>query len=59
MRRPWPNDSYLIEGPRTWAWWYPHGGFTAYPGLPGSGVEIGSDYSHVNWVVAPGDQPRW
>lgn len=51
--RPWPNDNYLYEGPRNWAWWYPYGGFTAYPGEPGSGIKIGSDYSHLNWVVSP------
>jgi hypothetical protein len=51
--RPWPDDNPLYEGPRNWAWWYPHGGFTAYPGLPGSGIVTGSDYSHVNWVVSP------
>ena len=28
----------LIEGPQNWAYWYPHGGFTTYPGEPGSGI---------------------
>jgi hypothetical protein len=51
--RPWPNDNDLYDGPRNWAWWYPHGGFTAYPGQAGSGIKTGSDYSHVNWVTAP------
>jgi hypothetical protein len=50
---PWPYDNPLIEGPRIWAWWYPDGGFTAYPGQAGSGVQARSDYSHVNWVVPP------
>lgn len=51
--RPWPDDNPLYEGPRNWAWMFPDGGFTAYPGLPGSGITTGSDYSHVNWVIAP------
>jgi hypothetical protein len=50
---PWPDDNILYVGPRNWAWWFPHGGFTAYPGEPGSGVQARSDYSHVNWVVPP------
>lgn len=43
----------LIQGPINWAWWYPHGGFTAYPGLPGSGVGARSDYAPVTWVLPP------
>lgn len=50
---PWPNDNPLITGPRNWSWLYPDGGFTAYLGLPGSGVKARSDYSHVNWVQSP------
>jgi hypothetical protein len=50
---PWPDDNPLYDGPRNWSWWYPHGGFTAYLGLPGSGVQAPSDYSHINWVIPP------
>jgi hypothetical protein len=50
---PWPNDNPLLTGPRNWAWVFPDGGFTAYPGLPGSGTRSNSDYSHINWVVSP------
>src|SRR5262245_39379000 len=50
---PWPYDNPLIDGPRNWAWIFPDGGFTAYLGEPGSGVQARSDYSHVNWVVHP------
>lgn len=35
------------------AWLYPDGGFTLYPGQPGSCVPSHSDYSKVNWVVPP------
>jgi hypothetical protein len=51
--QPWPFDNPLIVGPRNWSWLYPDGGFTVYPGEPGSGVRTGSDYSHVNWVQPP------
>jgi hypothetical protein len=51
--RPWPENNPYYDGPRSWAWWYPDGGFTAYPGQPGSGIKGGSDYSHVNWVTSP------
>lgn len=50
---PWPYDNPLVDGPRNWSWWFPYAGFTAYPGLPGSGIVIGSDYSHINWTVPP------
>jgi hypothetical protein len=36
-----------------WAWIYPRGGFTLYPGEPGSCVPSHSDYSKVNWLVPP------
>lgn len=55
---PWPNDNYLYDGPRNWAWRFPHGGFTVYPGEPGSGIKMGSDYSHINWVVPPADNAK-
>jgi hypothetical protein len=51
--RPWPFDNFLYDGPRNWTWWFPDGGFTAYPGEPGSGIVAGSDYSHINWVISP------
>lgn len=35
------------------AWLYPEGGFTVYPGEPGSCVPSHSDYSKVYWVVPP------
>ena len=35
------------------AWMYPEGGFTVYPGQPGSCVPSHSDYSKVNWTVPP------
>jgi hypothetical protein len=56
--QPWPYDNPLIHGPRNWSWIYPDGGFTAYPGEPGSGVWARSDYSHVNWVVSPADNAQ-
>lgn len=52
---PWPNDNSLFCGPRYWGWYFPDGGFTAYPGLPGSGVATRSDYSHVSWLASPAD----
>ena len=36
-----------------WAWLYPNGGFTLYPGEPGSCVPSHSDYSKVHWTVPP------
>jgi hypothetical protein len=36
-----------------WAWIYPDGGFTLYPGQAGSCVPSHSDYSKVNWLVPP------
>ena len=35
------------------AWVYPIGGFTVYPGQPGSCVPSHSDYSKVNWTDSP------
>jgi hypothetical protein len=35
------------------AWVYPNGGYTVYPGQPGSCVPSHSDYSKVNWLVPP------
>jgi hypothetical protein len=50
---PWPNDNCLMRLPQNWAWIFPSGGFTAYLGTPGSGVQANSDYSHIHWVVSP------
>ena len=36
-----------------WAWIYPDGGFTLYPGQAGSCVPSHSDYSKVHWTVPP------
>jgi len=47
-----------IEGPQNWAWMFPDGGVTPYPGLPGSGVIPQSDYSCLNWVVPPSVNAR-
>ena len=35
------------------AWVYPEGGYTVYPGQPGSCFPSHSDYSKVNWTVPP------
>jgi hypothetical protein len=35
------------------AWVYPNGGYTLYPGEPGTCVPSHSDYSKIQWVVPP------
>lgn len=43
----------LIEVTPNRAWWFPHAGYTLYPGQAGSGWGTRSDYSHINWLVPP------
>jgi hypothetical protein len=42
----------LDVGPN-WAWFFPYGGVTLYPGQPGSGYAARSDYSCINWIGTP------
>jgi len=43
----------VIDVTFNFAWLTPHGGYTTYPGLPGSGYGTHSDYSQHNWLVSP------
>ena len=54
--RPWPDNNPLYEGPRVWAWWYPHGGFTAYASSTDEDDEAELDGLHV--VVGDFDRRR-
>lgn len=49
----YPGGPDLVEVTPNWAWIYPDGGFTAYAGLPGSGIPMRSDYSSPIWVAPP------
>ena len=40
-------------GPFNNNWLRPYGGFTLYPGQPGSGYGSHSDYSHIDYLVTP------
>jgi hypothetical protein len=43
----------LYDVPANWAYWYPDGGYTLYPGEAGSGGSAASDYSAPAWVLPP------
>ncbi|MBY0232535.1 MAG: hypothetical protein K2W96_24920 [Gemmataceae bacterium] len=42
-------------GPFNNVWHRPEGGWTLYPGEPGSGFASHSEYSHIDWLVTPED----
>jgi hypothetical protein len=46
------GEALLDVGPN-WAWFFPFGGVTLYPGQPGSGYAARSDYSCIHWLVPP------
>ena len=48
-----PDPLSLFDFPPNYAWTTPFGGYTVYPGQPGSGYGTRSNYSHVNWSVTP------
>jgi hypothetical protein len=49
----YPSGAALQEIGPNWAWFFPYGGVTLYPGEPGSGYAARSDYSCINWIVTP------
>ncbi len=47
------NPFALMDVPPNWTNYLPDGGWTLYPGEPGSGVRSWSSYSQINGVVPP------
>ncbi|MFQ3651522.1 MAG: hypothetical protein SNJ75_14440 [Gemmataceae bacterium] len=49
----YPSGDALLDVSPNWAWLFPDGGVTLYPGQPGSGYAARSDYSCIHWLVPP------